>query len=444
VSAPGPTAALDAHLDRLVGLLLTPGAAGLRQVAFTVVCTVSWALVALPALPAADATPGPAVTWPAMWLSLVLVLGAQAAGLLLPWARLAPGWQTVLPLVQLAALAALQHGSATAVTAVDAVLLLPVVTLGLQGTWSAVVIATVGAAGVAAVPPGALEPLVPRVVVVPLVAFLVALGTAVAVRRLLAPSPGATDRTDATGEAERRAQRQEELIGTVDHDLRSPLTSVLGYAQLLRADRLTDEQHAYVDVIDRNGRRLLHLVEELVLGAQLAPGRPGPARRDVDLAQVARACGDELGPTAQAAGVTLTVTAPGPVPVSGEPELLAQMITSLLGGAIKATPRDGTVTVKLRADPRDQPDTADGSHDGRTPDAVLEVVDTGPGMGPDELSRLTERLYRARDTPDGEVVLGLGLGLPVVQAVVDAHDGTLSVDSAPGAGTTVTVTLPTA
>ncbi|RPF21581.1 sensor histidine kinase [Myceligenerans xiligouense] len=225
-----------------------------------------------------------------------------------------------------------------------------------------------------------------------------------------------------------------ELIGEVGHELRSPLTSVLGYAQLLGAQELTEEQRRCVEAIERGGRRLLRTVNELLVSAELSVGKAGPAgRRDgwkqVDLTEQARRCRDEFAPASRAAGVSLTVTASEPVPVSGEPELLAQALESLLSQAMRATPRGGTVSVRV------------GLREGAPREAVVEVVDTGAGLGPEELGLLDERLRRAGS--DGVPrAFGVGLGLPVVRAVVEVHGGALDVDSAPGEGTRVTVTLP--
>lgn len=217
----------------------------------------------------------------------------------------------------------------------------------------------------------------------------------------------------------------EEVIGVVGHDLRSPLTSVLGYVQLLNTHPLTEEQRRYVEVIERNGRRLLRLVDELLLGAEFTLGQLAVHPADLDLARVARECGTEFDRVAHAAGVTLTVVAPDPVPVSGDHALLTQAMGSLLGRAIALTPRGGTVTLTA------------GTRDGA---AVAEVADTGPGLEPDDLARLVARLDRVR--PGDRQVLGPGLGLPVVRAVAAVHGGTLAVDAAPEQGTRVVLSLP--
>jgi signal transduction histidine kinase len=243
---------------------------------------------------------------------------------------------------------------------------------------------------------------------------------------------GLPDPSDLTG------RELDEAVGAVGHDLRAPLTSVLGYAQLMGADdSLSEVQHGYVDVIERNGRRLLRLIDELLLSVQLSAGELGITRRDVDLAEVSRACCDELGPTARAAGVSLTVTAPEPVLVSGDPDLLAQVITSLLDGAIRRTPRGGAVTVRVGL--RD--DVRAGARAAAPQEVSVEVSDTGAGLEPAELGRLTEGLYRARGA-GGSGIRGIALGLPVVQAAVDALGGTMDFDRVHGAGTRVRVTLP--
>ncbi|GAA2231864.1 hypothetical protein GCM10010413_32630 [Promicromonospora sukumoe] len=209
-------------------------------------------------------------------------------------------------------------------------------------------------------------------------------------------------------------------LGLVGHELRSPLTAVIGYAQLLGVGSLTDEQHRYAEVIERNGRRMLRLVDELLVAAHLAAGTFGLRREDLDLADVAGACVAELGPMARVAGVSLTAELPGPVLVPGDPDALVVAIDSLLDGAVRRTPRGGSVTVRVGV---------------TTPGAVVEVADTGPADGQELLGRA------------GQEVRGLTLGLPVVAAVVRAHGGDVVVESTASenaaGGTRVTVTLPT-
>lgn len=442
MSLPARATAGTGRLDRLGALLLAPDAVALRHVTFTVGYTAAWGLVALlpaPAQPPAGPAGSATLPWLGTWLGLALVLGVQAAGALLPWARIAAAWQSVLPLVQMGALVALQHPPGPAGAYADGLLLLPVLTLGLRGTWPAVVLATAGTVGVQlgvalGEPFGTAELTVPRTVVLPALAFLVALGTAAVARQVRTHPAGAAGRVEATGGT---ARQRDESVGALGHDLRSPLTSVLGYTQLLGAGPLTAEQHGYTDVVARNARRLLRLIDELLLSVQLSAGALAVTHEDVDLAQVTRACRDELGPAARAAGVSLTVTAPGPVPVSGDPDLLAQAVTTVLDSAIRRTLRGGVVTaqVGLRAG------RPTGGRAAMVQQAMVEVVDTGAGIEPTELDRFTRAHHRAPGTgaPEGRVIT---LGLPVAQGVVEAHGGTMDVRSAVGTGTRVRVTLP--
>lgn len=226
-----------------------------------------------------------------------------------------------------------------------------------------------------------------------------------------------------------------DAIGSVGHELRSPLTSVLGYAQLLGADSLTATQQGYVDVIERNGRRLLRLIDDLVVSARLSTGELDIDHKETDLSRLCRDCADVLGPTARAAGLTLTVLASGPVPVTGDPELLAQAMNSVLDDAIRRTPRGGTVTVTVTG-----PSPAGaGPGQGPTRQALVEVADTGQDPGPDDVERLTRR---PSDVAYPGWAHGLALGLPVAEGIVAAHGGTVGVGTTPGGGTTVTVSLP--
>lgn len=226
---------------------------------------------------------------------------------------------------------------------------------------------------------------------------------------------GTTGNPGGEGPGDGPGDGPEADLGLVGHELRSPLTAVIGYAQLLGVSSLSDEQRRHVEVIERNGRRMLRLVDELLVSARLAAGTFELARADTDLAALSGSCVADLGPTARAAGVTLSAHAADPVRVSADPEVLALAIDSLLGAAIRRTPRGGTVTVRVRP--------------GGTSDVVVEVIDTGAALTSQGLGA-------------DRAVHGITLGLPVVAAVVAAHGGTVTVDGVPGAGTRVSLTLP--
>jgi signal transduction histidine kinase len=238
--------------------------------------------------------------------------------------------------------------------------------------------------------------------------------------------------TDVT--AERESERaKDEFLGYVSHELRTPISSVLGYLELLRLDDddLSAEQRGYLEVIERNAQRLLHLVEDLLLRAQVDAGGFVVRQEPTDLADVLAAAVRSAVPFAISQDLALVDSTPGPVALSADPVRLGQMVDNLLSNALKFTPAGGRVEV--RAVRSQAPDGA--------PQAVLTVQDDGVGIPADEVHRLTDRFFRAT-TATRHRVPGVGLGLSITQAIVDAHGGELAISSVEGAGTTFTVTLP--
>ena len=214
------------------------------------------------------------------------------------------------------------------------------------------------------------------------------------------------------------------LLANVSHDLRTPLTAILGYAELLRRrGGLTDRQAQAVDVIDRNARRLLRLVSDLLVLAQARAGMLGLDREPVGLAEIAAHAVELTDPLAEHAGLDLTLEAPpsGPV-IAADPARLAQMLDNLIANAIKFTPQGGAVSVRVL----DLPAAA-----------VLEVADTGPGIAEAEQAALFEPFARG----SGAVAPGTGLGLTIVKAIADAHQATIEVHSAPCRGARFTITF---
>ncbi|MFC0706523.1 sensor histidine kinase [Cellulomonas uda] len=238
--------------------------------------------------------------------------------------------------------------------------------------------------------------------------------------------------TDVTAEREAAAFK-DQFVSLVSHELRTPLTAVLGYLELLQdgPDPLSDEQREYVTIIERNARRQLRLVSDLLLTAQVDAGTFQVSPTRIDLADVVRSSVASAAYAAQNAGVTLTQDV-APTPVVADATRLAQVVDNLLTNAIKFTRPGGTVVVSVAPGPPDE--------SGRT-GAVLEVSDSGVGIAPDEIARLTQRFFRAASAQRGAVP-GVGLGLSIAKAVVDAHGGTLDVASTLGEGTTMTVRLP--
>lgn len=227
--------------------------------------------------------------------------------------------------------------------------------------------------------------------------------------------------------AQEAARLKDEFIGLISHELRTPISSVLGYLELVRDDPVTPEQQQYLGIAERNARRLLGLVNELLFTAQVEAGRFALVESDVDLAAVVSGAVESARPAAARAGVTIVEEVPpGPAMVRGDALRLTQVCDNLISNAVKFTPRDGTVTVGL---------IVEGD------EASIVIRDTGLGIPADELDQLYGQFFRA-GTAIRNAVPGVGLGLAITKSIVDAHAGTIDVASAVGAGTEFTVRLP--
>ncbi|MDA0183134.1 ATP-binding protein [Solirubrobacter phytolaccae] len=234
------------------------------------------------------------------------------------------------------------------------------------------------------------------------------------------------ERRRAEAEADRL---KNEFFALVSHELRTPLTSIIGYLELVleeEAGEVPEEQRRFLNVIERNARRLQRLVGDLLFVAQVEAGTLSLDRRDVNLESVVLEAVEAARPRAEQAGVELVAeTEPLPA-LDGDPDRLSQVVDNLVTNAVKFTPTGGRVTVSSKR--------CEGA-------AVITVTDTGIGIPEDEQDRLFERFYRARGATDAEVQ-GIGLGLSIVRAIARGHGGEVSLRSEPGSGTTFTVELP--
>jgi len=234
--------------------------------------------------------------------------------------------------------------------------------------------------------------------------------------------------TDVT---EQRATEQvkDEFVALVSHELRTPLSSIIGYLEVLlepETGPLSERQRQFLEVVDRNARRQLRLVSDLLFISQVDAGRVRLDVVDVDLTDLAKPAIEAAQPQAKAADVALQLEAADATHLRGDPDRLGQIFDNLLTNAIKFTPAGGSVTVRLS-----------GSDD----TVRIEVADTGIGIPAAEQQQLFSRFFRA-STATSRAIPGIGLGLTIVKAIVDAHRGTVSVTSAEGQGTTFRVTLP--
>ncbi|MGY2702723.1 PAS domain S-box protein [Nocardioides sp. HB32] len=224
-------------------------------------------------------------------------------------------------------------------------------------------------------------------------------------------------------------QLRDELIATVSHELRTPLTSIIGYSELmgdLDDGDLSRRARKLLGVIERNAERELQLVDDLLTMAYLDDNRLRIDRRAIDLVPLARQVAGDANLRARERGLELTLVAADSVQAYGDFYRLVQVLENLLTNALKFTAPGGRIDVAVRND---------------GPMGVLEVRDTGVGVSAEEKEKVFDRLYRAPSAIRGQVQ-GAGLGLPIVRAIVEAHDGTVDVESEVGVGTVVRVSIP--
>jgi PAS domain S-box-containing protein len=221
---------------------------------------------------------------------------------------------------------------------------------------------------------------------------------------------------------------KDDFVASVSHELRTPLTSIHGYLDLLLdgEGNLTDEQQRFVEVVQRNSDRLMSVVGDLLSVAQVEAGRIALERERVDLARLLSDAMEIARPAAAAKRIDLALECDALELSEADPARLGQVFDNLICNAIKFTPAGGRVTVRAFAE---------------RSDAVIDVVDTGIGISPEDQARLFERFFRSASA-SADAIQGTGLGLAITKAIVESHDGSISVQSEPGRGTTFRVVLP--
>ncbi|MFF3453992.1 SpoIIE family protein phosphatase [Streptomyces sp. NPDC002730] len=250
---------------------------------------------------------------------------------------------------------------------------------------------------------------------------------------LAAAVAGALTAALAHDEQRRRAEALAELdrakttfFANVSHEFRTPLTLLLGPLQQALADEDRPERREQLELAERGALRLLKQVNTLLDVARAEAGQMRPALEPVDLAGATAELAGVFRSAFEAAGLTLEVDCPPlPKPVSLDREMWEKIILNLLSNALKFTFTGGARVQVAAADDR----------------ARLTVTDTGIGIPADELPRLFERFHRVRGARSRSHE-GSGLGLVLVKDLVEAHGGTVGVDSRLGQGTTVTMDLP--
>ena len=235
-----------------------------------------------------------------------------------------------------------------------------------------------------------------------------------------------TDRSAA-----RAAERMRvDFVANASHELRTPLATIIGYAETLsEADEIDpDTRTRFGATIHTEARRMLRIVEDLMSLSRIEADRFVVPQDRVSLEEIARIAAENGGPLAEARGCRILVEVePGLPPIAGDFAQLLQLTDNLVANAIRygCGPKDCEVTIRA---------ASDGGG------ALLAVLDTGEGIAPDHLPRLTERFYRI-DAARSRDAGGTGLGLAIVKHIVERHRGSLEIKSTPGRGTEVIVRL---
>lgn len=235
----------------------------------------------------------------------------------------------------------------------------------------------------------------------------------------------------ARADAERASDLKGRFLATVSHELRTPLNAIIGFSEILGSDAMqpleSERRQEYARIIHSSGHHLLDVVNTLLDISKIETGNFDLSPETFSLRELVASSCDLMQLKADEGGIELRRDLPNTLPeVVGDPRACRQIVINLLSNAVKFTPSDGEISVALRRDGRN---------------VVLSVADTGIGIAEADLPRLGDPFFQAKSSYDRPYE-GTGLGLSVVRGLVGLHNGRMSIESAPGRGTTVTVTLP--
>jgi signal transduction histidine kinase len=224
-------------------------------------------------------------------------------------------------------------------------------------------------------------------------------------------------------------QAQRDLIANISHELKTPLTSIQGFAQAIQEGitQSPDELHQAATVIYNESSRMSRLVMDLMTLSKLETGTANLQRHSVDFTIILRNVVAKFKPQSEKAQINLIAEIPV-LPVSiGDGDRLVQVFTNLVDNAIKFTPAGGMVQVRARSIQQG---------------IKIFISDNGAGIPLEDQQRIFERFYQVDKSRRGGRERGVGLGLAIAKQIVMAHGGQISVESSPGKGTTFVVKLP--
>ena len=219
------------------------------------------------------------------------------------------------------------------------------------------------------------------------------------------------------------AKARQDFTANVSHELKTPLTAISGYAELLEGEMVGEQQqkHFYQE-IRKNADRLLALINDIIRLSELDRKGHEPSFNEIDLYEVAKECIEELTVNARQRNVNISLEGES-CSVHGSKDMLKELIENLAQNAIRYNNAGGKVMISV------------AKRDGRS---ALVVKDNGIGIPASEQQRIFERFYRV-DKSRSKATGGTGLGLAIVKHIVEIHDAKIELDSAPGVGTTITI-----
>ncbi|HVW07843.1 MAG TPA: ATP-binding protein [Bryobacteraceae bacterium] len=222
-----------------------------------------------------------------------------------------------------------------------------------------------------------------------------------------------------------------QFTADASHELRTPVAIIRTTAEVTReATRSAEEHEEAWDQVVLQSERMSRLVDDLLLLARADAGHSDVTFEVIDLADIVAGATAEVKVLADASGLELRTSAPQSCPASGDPDAIRRLLLVLLDNAIKYTPAGGNITVRL--DIEESPEALR---------AVIEVHDTGIGIGPDDLQHVFDRFYRV-STDRSRKTGGSGLGLAIAKWLASLHGGEIVVESEPGKGSLFRVLLP--
>ncbi len=241
-------------------------------------------------------------------------------------------------------------------------------------------------------------------------------------------------------EVARSHRTMRDLLANVSHDLRTPLTSISGFAGALVDGTLSGAEGAREAgrIIGEEAERMRRLVEDLLYLTRIETGDLPLQRDPVDVSELARAAQARFLFRAQEAGIHFDVRVPGPVNILGDAHRIGQVLDNLIENAFKYTPPAGSVTVSVTMEENRLPGSARNARPKQT--AVLTVHNTGSYIPPEEAERVFERFYQIDKARAGN--RGSGLGLAIAREIVQAHGGSVDLSSTVQTGTTFQVRIP--